>query len=208
MLKKAVRKTLERTIARSRLSGNILWQASRSERQVGLREIAMEDLFRKAVLGQFEAAMAMLKQCMDNCPAALWESTVAEMTVRQIAYHTLFFVDVYLSPGEQTFTLRPLHEVGGDETQPVICPGLDQSATIDYLQICLEKLRTTLASETEETLQGESGFSRLRFSRAELHLYNLRHVQHHTGQISAHLRRLDENSRGREALRWIGTGWR
>lgn len=168
----------------------------------------MDDLFRKAVLGQFEAALAMLRQCIQQCPAELWESTVAEMTVRQIAYHTLFFVDVYLSPDEQAFTLRPLHEIGGDETQPVICPGLDQATTLGYLEVCLEKLRTTLAGETEETFRGESGFARLRFSRAELHLYNLRHVQHHTGQLSAHLRRLDENSRGRESLRWISTGWR
>lgn len=29
-------------------------------------------------------------------------------------------------------------------------------------------------------------------ARGELHLYNLRHVQHHTGQLSAYLRRIGQ----------------
>jgi hypothetical protein len=46
----------------------------------------------------------------------------------------------------------------------------------------------TLASETRESLERESGFRWLPFSRSELHVYNIRHVQHHTGQLSAYVR--------------------
>jgi hypothetical protein len=65
-----------------------------------------------------------------------------------------------------------------------------------------------LAAETRQSLEGSSGFSRRQFSRGELHLYNLRHVQHHSGQLSAALRRLNLALQSPQALPWIGSGWR
>jgi len=168
----------------------------------------MIDLYKQSTLGQFEATLAMLKQCLDRCPDELWQSTVAEMTVQQIAYHTLFFVDFYLTTSEHAFSLRELHQDGGDEREDGICAGLGKSSALEYLGICLEKLRSTIASETYESLRGPSGFSWLTFTRAEMHIYNLRHVQHHTGQLSSHLRRLVPEYRGHQNLRWVRTGWR
>ena len=168
----------------------------------------MIDLWKQATLGQFEAALAMLKQCVERCPPDLWESQVAALTVRQIAYHTLFFVDFYLTPQEDAFELRELHRVGGDEREPVNSPGLTQEQTLAYVAVCLEKLRLIIAGETEETLRGPSGFSWCKFPRAEMHLYSLRHVQHHTGQLSAHLRRLVPECQERSELRWVRSGWR
>jgi uncharacterized damage-inducible protein DinB len=168
----------------------------------------MPDFFQQCVLHQFEAALCMLKDAVEQCPPEHWDGLIAQLTVRQVAYHTLFFVDAYLSPSEAAFETRELHQRGGDERQPGVCPGLSQVETLEYLAICREKLRATLAAETAETLQGPSGFPHRRFTRGELHLYNLRHVQHHTGQLSAHLRRVDERFRDRNALPWIGQGWR
>jgi hypothetical protein len=76
--------------------------------------------------------------------------------------------------------------------------------TLAYLAACRQKLLETIGSETPESLQGASGFSRLPFSRGELHLYNIRHVQHHTGQLSAYLRRIVEDGE----RWWVKTGWR
>jgi uncharacterized damage-inducible protein DinB len=43
---------------------------------------------------------------------------------------------------------------------------------------------------------------------ASLYIYNIRHVQHHTGQLSAYLRRFDATLSDSKALPWIGTGGR
>jgi len=37
-------------------------------------------------------------------------------------------------------------------------------------------------------LAGQSGFHRRKCSGAELHVYNIRHVQHHAAQLSLRLR--------------------
>jgi uncharacterized damage-inducible protein DinB len=168
----------------------------------------MLDYVKQILAGQFEAALAMLHQCLANCPPEHWEGKIANGTFRQVAYHALFFVDFYLSPSEETFTFRDLHARGGDELQPAPTLGLSQDESLTYLALCREKLREALAAETRESLAGPSGFAYRRFSRGELYIYNLRHVQHHTGQLSAYLRRVDAALADHKALPWVGSGWR
>jgi hypothetical protein len=167
--------------------------------------VAMIGYVKAILKGQFEAALCMLNECVQKCPQEHWEGKIANESFRQVVYHTLFFVDLYLSASETAFQLRDCHRRGGDErvdTAP--STGLSKDETLAYLALCRQKLLDTLACETAESLQGASGFSRLPFSRGEVHLYNLRHVQHHTGQLSAYLRRIVVDGE----RWWVKTGWR
>ncbi len=167
------------------------------------------DYIKSILTGQFEAALCMMDHCIRACPQEHWEGKIANGTFRWVAYHTLFWVDLYLSPGDKdAFVLREFHHRGGDEREPGACPGLDKDETLAYVAICRQKMLETLAAETAESLQGPSGFSFRKITRGELHLYNLRHVQHHTGQLSAYLRRLNPALRHSDLLPWIGSGWR
>ena len=168
----------------------------------------MTQYLRNLLAGQFDASLCMLNECIASCPAEHWEGMIASLTFRQVAYHTLFFVDLYLSPGERAFELRELHQRGGDEREPYPGKGLEKRETLAYLSICRDKMTATLAGETEQSLQGPCGFSwRKDVTRGELHVYNIRHVQHHTGQLSAFLRRVEPSLRDYKLLRWVGTGW-
>src|SRR5205823_5886298 len=163
---------------------------------------------RTILTGQFEAALCMLDQCVRACPPEHWEGKIANDAFRQVAYHTLFYVDYYLSPGEGAFEPRDLHRRGGDERfSTSASTGLTQDETLAYLAFCRRKAVETLTAETAESLAGSSGFGRLAISRGELHLYNIRHVQHHTGQLSAYLRRVVDDAAGRR-LGWVKSGWR
>jgi len=168
----------------------------------------MVEFIRRTLIGQFDAALCMLHQCLAACPPEHWEGQIASASFRQMAYHTLFFVDLYLSPSQEAFVHRELHQRGGDEFQPRFSDGLSQNETIAYLANCREKAHAALAAETEQTLQGPSGFSWYPVSRAELHLINIRHIQHHTGQLSAYLRRCSDALKDKSALPWVGAGWR
>jgi hypothetical protein len=59
----------------------------------------MLDYMKSVLTAQFEAALCMLDYCVRECPAEHWEGKIANRTFRWVAYHTLFWVDVYLSPG-------------------------------------------------------------------------------------------------------------
>lgn len=168
----------------------------------------MIEYVKKILTGQFEASLCMMNQCVEACQPEHWEGKIASDTFRQIAYHTLFAADLYLSPNEEAFKPREFHQQGGDDRNPTVSVGLTKDETLSYLAICREKAIETLASETPQSLQGPSGFSWRQFSRGELHVYNIRHVQHHTGQLSAYLRRVDQVLKDPKALPWVATGWR
>lgn len=171
----------------------------------------MIDYIKKIIAGQFEAALCMMNGCIQKSPEDLWDGKIARHTFWQVAHHTLWFVDLYLSPNEGAFQPRKFHpQEWTSFTDPIEVPSLrfNKTELSEYLTMCREKATATLKSETWESLQGESGFRWVPFSRGELHLYNIRHVQHHTGQLSAYLRRLDETLQDPKALRWVGTGWK
>ena len=151
----------------------------------------------------------MLKHCVEACRDEHYEGMIANGSFRYVAYHTLFFTDLYLTPSENTFVLRDLHQVGGDERGDHLSPGLPKDQLLAYVPICRDKAVDMMSRETEQSLAGPSGFAWRKIPRLELHVYNIRHVQHHTGQLSAYLRRVDATiGQRRDALKWIGSGWR
>jgi len=115
-----------------------------------------------------------------------------------VAYHALYFTDLYLSSNEQGFRPPPFHRedsnwlgvnLSAPQKSVVASPPYDKETLVAYLDACQSKARQAMESESDATLAGPSGFPWLGFSRLEAHLYNIRHVQHHTGQLSASLQR-------------------
>jgi hypothetical protein len=166
------------------------------------------ELDKSIVISQMEATLAMLKQCAAACPSEHWKGKIANDSFRFVAYHALFYTDLYLSMSESAFQLRELHRRGGDERGEAASPGLSKEETLGYVPIVRQKLLDILGAETEESLAGPSGFSWRKTTRAELHVYNIRHAQHHVGQLSAYLRRVEKTLTDPKALGWIGQGWR
>jgi hypothetical protein len=168
----------------------------------------MIEHLKQILVAQFEAALAMLKQCVEACPAEHWEDKIANETFRWNAYHALFFADLYLSPSNESFELRDLHLKGGDERGDVACVGLSQEDMLAYIPLVRQKMLDNIAAESAASFVGPSGFSWYIVSRAEMHLNNIRHIQHHAAQLSAYLRRVDDRFKDPASLRWIRTGWK
>jgi hypothetical protein len=169
----------------------------------------MHDLFDTLMGHQFEAALCMLNACVNRCPDAVWNSRVANFKFCQVVFHTLFFTDFYLGQNEELFRQQRFHRANehffGDyeEFEDRLPVRLYEKAPIHaYLEHCRTKATEVWAAETAQTLRERSGFGRRDFSRAELHVYNLRHIQHHAAQLSLRLR-LDTN----EGIPWVGSGW-
>ena len=171
---------------------------------------SMFELYRSSVLGQFEAALWMLRDCIEKCPPELWSgpaSIIGKYEFWHVAYHTLYCTDYYLSPTEASCVLQPQFYPGGPSDAADEYPSrmMRKDELLAFVEYCLNKLRDVLRSETEQSLKGPSGFPHKRIPRADLYLYNMRHVMHHTGQLSAYLRRagLPEDRQPR----WKSVGW-
>jgi DinB family protein len=168
----------------------------------------MIEYVRMMLVAELEAALAMLNHCIEACPEEHWNDKIGNATFRWNAYHVLFFLDLYLSPSEHDFAPREFHLLGGDEREDRLSEGLSKQDTLAYVPLCRQKIIAAIATETAESLAGGSGFSWYSITRGEFHLNNIRHVQHHTGQMSAHLRRIGVAEANNKSLPWIGAGWR
>lgn len=170
----------------------------------------MLDLYKQSVIAQFEAALWMLHECIRKCPPQQWagpESRIAKYEFWHVVHHTLSCTDGYLSPDEHAFHPRPeFHPAGkADLEEEYPSRQFSKDEMLAYTTIVLEKMRQAVAAETEQSLRGPSGFSWLNINRAEMHQYNTRHVMHHTGQLSALLRRLPLPEE--DQPRWGRSGW-
>lgn len=170
----------------------------------------MIDAVKQLLANQFEASLCTLYHCVARCPDRLWNAPVARYPFCQVAFHTLMFVDVYLGLDEESVRGQPFHlanpQLFGDyeqlaDREPVSL--YEKSQIIQYLDFCRTKAATTIAAETAADLAAPTRFPRRNFSRAELHIYSIRHIQHHSAQLILRLR-LDSDV----DIPWIGSGWR
>jgi hypothetical protein len=172
--------------------------------------MSLFDEFQRLIGHQYEATLCTLSLCIERCPEAGWHAPVVNLTFCQAAFHTLFFTDYYLEPDERGFRDQPFHREHAEffrdyeellPRKPV--HRYDRPDVARYLTFCREKAARVVASETEESLTAVCGFPPRTCSRAELHLYNIRHVQHHAAQLSLRLR-LDAGT----DIPWVGSGWK
>lgn len=170
----------------------------------------MLEVYKTLITNQFAAAFCTLNACVDRCPEALWNHPVGTYPVSLVTFHSLFFADFYLEADETSFRDQPFHQIHASvfadyeqlaNREPVT--QYERSFIKAYLDHCRQKAINVIASETEASLKGPSGFARRTMSRAELHVYNMRHVQHHAAQISLRLR-VDADVN----IPWVGSGWR
>jgi uncharacterized damage-inducible protein DinB len=170
----------------------------------------MLDAFKTLVTRQYEAALSMLKASVDKCPDTVWDSRGANYRFCQLVFHTLIFTDLYLGhDDEESFRRQPFHRRNesffGDyeefeDRAPVRL--YDKAPILAYLEHCRSKVSEIMQAETADTLSAPAE-PRRSLSRAELHIYNIRHIQHHAGQLSLRLR-----LEGGEGVGWVGSGWR
>lgn len=169
----------------------------------------MLELYKQLITNQYQAVLHMLADAVDKCPDELWHEPVAELKVCQVVFHTLFFTDVYLGRTAAMVREQPFHQQHAgtfadyEELEPRRQVRTYEKPFIDtYVQHCCNKVDSVLQAETQESLDRRPGFDWLPFSRAEVHVYNIRHIHHHAAQLSLHLR-----TKTGEGIDWYRSGW-
>lgn len=146
---------------------------------------------------QYHASLAMLLEAIQACPPTLWTSDQYSNPFWRVAYHTLYYTDLYLQPSETAFIPWEHHRPGCEEFDT----GSLSPYSVDEITAYYHACRQTVDSAVDRLdLSGtESGFSWYTMPKLEHQLVNLRHIQHHTGQLADRLRQV--SSRG---IRWVG----
>ena len=146
------------------------------------------------ISSQVRAALKMLRSAIEACPEVLWNRASDHNPFWALTYHALYFAHLYLSPSEEAFEPYERQVEGfpgygkvhlGDWTQ---LAADDVISKPDILAYC-DHIDGRVAELVDSTpFDAPSGFQWLKFSKGEAHLYNLRHIQHHAGQLIERLR--------------------
>jgi hypothetical protein len=166
----------------------------------------METSWNTALWRQFDAAIDALDSALAACPPTLWtqrlwpdppdQPSAAEFPPEfpefwHLAYHTIFWLDLYLSGLPEADFAPPAPFVWVEIDPPV---SLERPYTkeelVTYLAATRRKGQATLVGLTDERagqfvdypwVEGRA------VSFLELQLYNMRHVQEHAAQLSLFL---------------------
>ncbi len=154
---------------------------------------------RKILISQYHAALEMLKQTIVQCPALIWNGRDTSTPLWQIAYHALFYTHLYLQDSQQTFVAWAKHRAEylfSAQPAPSQVQPPDKATVLEYLAFCEQEVMDKLAGAD---LAADSGFHWLPFSKLELHLYSIRHIQQHVGEL---MERLGSHA---HEIDWIGS---
>ena len=170
----------------------------------------MQSIWQTLINRQFMASIQMIRLAIEACPDQLWDDRSDGSPFWHLAYHALFYADFYLSDNEETFHPMDFHEgnahmlpgdyreYAGIVTTPERAYRRDQ--LLHYADHCLQKCDDTFGSLTEERALERCGFWWYQLNVGEFQLNNLRHTQHHAGQLALLLRR-----RAGIGIEWLGT---
>lgn len=136
---------------------------------------------------QFGAAIDTLDDAIRLCPEEHWTAVLwkDEEDPRYgqfwfVAYHTLFWLDLYLSGSTHEGFLPPAPFVRGKLPDPPYTK--DQIRT--YLDQLRHKCQSTLEGLTDEKANQRLTYNWVEASFLEMQLYNMRHVQEHAAELN------------------------
>ncbi len=154
---------------------------------------------------QYKASLGMLRQTLEKVPEEQWNTDEYNIPNWQIAYHVLWGTRFYLRANPETY--RPFDEaIEGAESlcgsqdweNPDEGVKLEGIHTKDELFSFINNIEKNLLQKIGSLpLDGNSGFEWYPYSRLELHINNIRHIQHHTAQIIERLK-----SKGITGFHW------
>ena len=158
----------------------------------------MDNVWSAVLWKQFGAAIDMLDDAMLACPDSLWRQPVwhdpsvpsQRAEFWYVAYHTLFWLDLYLFGSEEGFAPPAPFTLVEEEDSVSSLP--DRPYSKDELRAYLvsvrQKCRAIIETMSDEYARHPVDFPWITEGEAvsyfELQLYNMRHVQEHAAQLS------------------------
>ena len=146
----------------------------------------MDISLKTSVWEQFGAAIDMLDDAINLCPDHLWTAALwkdpDDARYGQfwfIAYHTLFWLDLYLTGDYEGFRPPAPFIRGKLPEEPYT-----KEQVLTYLKQCRQKCQATIEGLMDEKANQLCKFNWIEASFLEMLLYTMRHVQEHAAQLS------------------------
>ena len=152
---------------------------------------------KKSYSRQIGAAFKMLEHVIDNANDSTWTARINNMPFWQICYHVLWFTDFYFHADQASFQpqsfdmegihnywIKPDSQMIENQKHPI-----SKSTMRAYCTYAEQKANQFIQNINDTYFTDPSPFEWHGFPKIDLIDYNLRHLQHHVGQLDVLLRR-------------------
>ena len=159
----------------------------------------MDQNLKKIVWSQFGASIDMLENAIKSCPENVWGNRPGFNEFWYITYHTLFWLDFYMSESPDNFTPPSPFTLSEFDPEGILPDRVyTKDELLNYLEYDRKKCKSRIKTLTDEKANQHFKFGSIDLSISELILYNMRHVQHHAAQLNLLLRQKIDS-----APRWV-----
>lgn len=153
-------------------------------------------LITDILASQYKASLGMLRQTLEKVPEEQWNTEEYSNPNWQILYHILWATKYYLGANSETYipfdnAIVGAESLGGNQDweNPDVNVKVEGYHSRKELLSFIDDIEGSLNQNIEAlSLDGDSGFEWYPYSRLELHINNIRHIQHHTAQIIERLK--------------------
>lgn len=143
---------------------------------------------------QFALAIDRFGDALRDCPDELWEARLWEdqpdqwaaagfSTFWYLSYHTLFWLDLYLTGAEEGFAPPAAFDLVEMEAGETLPRTYSRAELLGYQELCRRRCQETIAALSSEQANRLCRFPWGELPFGELLLYTLRHVQEHAAQL-------------------------
>ena len=149
-----------------------------------------DELVAASVWNQLGASIDALVVAVELCPHDLWGGDGDEGAFWYVAFHTAFFLDLYVTGSADGFAPPP--PFGLEELDPagVLPPRVYTKDELRaYLRLVRARAHEAVAGLDAAAASRTCSFPWGSLPYLELLLYTARHTQHHAGQLALMLRR-------------------
>lgn len=145
---------------------------------------------------QYSASFGMLRTAIEKVPNHHWNNEKDNNPNWQIAYHVVWGAKFYLGANPESYVpfenaIEGAESLGGNQDWE----NADEGITVEgfhskaELLAFIDEIENNLQQSIEDLpLDQDSGFEWYPYSRLELHMNSIRHIQHHTAQIIERLK--------------------
>ena len=157
---------------------------------------------RIAFNNQMHASLDMLERVVRLCSDETWYGQTYVNSTWRVVYHTLYFFRLYLF--QKLEDHRPWdHHREGAQNMAMDSDARDvkpytQTEMVDFIHHC--RVLLDQAVDNLDLEAAESGFYWYPISKVEHMLVNLKHLQHHIGQLQDRLRNAEQ-----KGIPWVRT---
>ncbi|OGU32387.1 MAG: hypothetical protein A2057_03895 [Ignavibacteria bacterium GWA2_35_9] len=161
------------------------------------KDSTMLSEIKKSYSRQIGAAFKMLENVIENANDTTWTARINNMPFWQICYHVLWFTDFYFHANEATFQtqsfdmegihnywVKPDSQMIENQKHPI-----SKNNMKAYCKYVKQKANQFIQSINDTYFTSPSPFEWHGFPKIDLVDYNLRHLQHHVGQLDIAIRR-------------------